>query len=777
MLKKSSILSVLLVAVLVSMVAATPAYATVYWDVPITVDSSGVVGMYASLALANGNPAIAYYNATNGDLKFVRASDSAGDTWGTPIVIDSVGAVGSHLSLAIVGGNPAISYYASNALRYVRASDASGSAWGAPIIVDDQDNVGLYTSLAVINGNPAISYFDYTNNDLKYTRALDINGASWGAAITVDSDNLVGEYTSLAQVNGRPAISYYDHTLGTLKYVRSIDANGGNWGSPLTLDSGNSGLHTSMQVIDGNPAISYQDPGATSALEYVRASDADGTTWGAPVTVETGSLGAYTSLELIGGKPAISYQSSTGPRYVGATDIDGATWDTPANADSVVSSYTSLLEVGGSPTMAYYDSSNGDLRFVQIDSTPPTVTINQGAQQPDPTFVSPLTFDVVFSEPVIGFETTDVDISGMAGLPIVTVINSGDDMHFTVTIAGLTDGDFVSAVIPAGLVTDQMGNANLVSTSTDNAIFYTTSIPLVSSITRVNASPTAASSVNFTVTFTEPVTGVDTGDFVLTTSGLGATSVTTVNGSASAVYTVTVNTGFGGNGTLRLDVKDNDSILDFNLHPLGDIGVDNGDFTRGESYKITRATFSDVPTSYWAWKQIESVYVAQITGGCDTTPLRYCPGSYVTRAQMSIFLLRSMHGPAYVPPNVNGNSGFSDVPPTYWAAAWIKELAAEGITGGCGGTKFCPAANVTRAQMAVFLLRAKHGIAYIPPDAGASTGFTDVPPTHWAADWIKELAAEGITSGCGGSSFCPEKPILRAQMAVFLQVTFNLDMP
>jgi hypothetical protein len=57
---------------------------------------------------------------------------------------------------------------------------------------------------------------------------------------------------------------------------------------------------------------------------------------------------------------------------------------------------------------------------------------------------------------------------------------------------------------------------------------------------------------------------------------------------------------------------------------------------------------------------------------------------------------------------------------------------------------------------------------------GASTGFTDVDPTYWAAAWIKQLVAEGITSGCGAGTYCPENPVTRAQMAVFLVRTFNL---
>jgi S-layer homology domain len=81
---------------------------------------------------------------------------------------------------------------------------------------------------------------------------------------------------------------------------------------------------------------------------------------------------------------------------------------------------------------------------------------------------------------------------------------------------------------------------------------------------------------------------------------------------------------------------------------------------------------------------------------------------------------------------------------------------------------------VSRAQMAVFLLRAKNGGSYSPPAVGGSTGFGDVPTDYWAAAWIKQLVTEGITAGCGNGNYCPEAPVTRAQMAVFLVRTFNL---
>jgi hypothetical protein len=71
---------------------------------------------------------------------------------------------------------------------------------------------------------------------------------------------------------------------------------------------------------------------------------------------------------------------------------------------------------------------------------------------------------------------------------------------------------------------------------------------------------------------------------------------------------------------------------------------------------------------------------------------------------MTIFLLKSMHGSNYTPPTADGIA-FDDVPDNYWAAVWIKQLAADGITGGCGAGIYCPENPVTRAQMAVFIVK------------------------------------------------------------------------
>ena len=121
---------------------------------------------------------------------------------------------------------------------------------------------------------------------------------------------------------------------------------------------------------------------------------------------------------------------------------------------------------------------------------------------------------------------------------------------------------------------------------------------------------------------------------------------------------------------------------------------------------VIGSRFADVPTSYWAWNYVEGLYAAGVTSGCSTSPLKYCPATTVTRDQMAVFLLRAKHGSSYVPPAATGE--FEDVPTNYWAAAWIEQLSAEGITGGCSVSPklYCPTTPVTRDQMATFLVRA-----------------------------------------------------------------------
>jgi hypothetical protein len=185
---------------------------------------------------------------------------------------------------------------------------------------------------------------------------------------------------------------------------------------------------------------------------------------------------------------------------------------------------------------------------------------------------------------------------------------------------------------------------------------------------------------------------------------------------------------------------------------------------------ILSVEFADVPVSSPFHDDILTIATAGITGGCGGA--NYCPASPVRRDQMAVFLLKSEHGSSYTPPACTGV--FVDVPCPSPFADWVEQLATEGVTGGCGGGNYCPGGSVTRAQMAVFLLKTSQGAGYAPPPA---TGiFGDVPVGSFAADFIEDLYNRGITGGCSASPllYCPGSSVSRQQMATFLVRTFGL---
>lgn len=133
---------------------------------------------------------------------------------------------------------------------------------------------------------------------------------------------------------------------------------------------------------------------------------------------------------------------------------------------------------------------------------------------------------------------------------------------------------------------DELGNLYLSNYSSGKIYQIQYQSTIVNSITRANLSPTKAASVDFIVTFSENVTGVDLGDFSLTTAGVSGATLSGVSGSGSS-YNVTVNTG-SGDGTIRLNLLDDDTILDAFSNPLGGVGVGNGNFNSGETYTMDR---------------------------------------------------------------------------------------------------------------------------------------------------------------------------------------------
>jgi len=229
--------------------------------------------------------------------------------------------------------------------------------------------------------------------------------------------------------------------------------------------------------------------------------------------------------------------------------------------------------------------------------------------------------------------------------------------------------------------------------------------------------------------------------------------------------------------SIAATVEDMDSAFAA-FFPDGAVTIEDMDFDGVpneydlSSFDPSTRMFNDVGNGNSFRDFIEALAFHGVTSGCGNN--NYCPNSPVTREQMAVFLLRGIHGSSYFPPAIN-QTRFNDVPMNNPFAAWIEQLAAEGITSGCGNNNYCPKATVTREQMAVFLLRSKYGSAFFPPAIGSSA-FNDVPLNNPFAAWIAKLAADGVTSGCAVNLYCPKASVTRAQMAVFLVRTFDLPL-
>lgn len=213
------------------------------WTWEVVPNPPGVdAGQYASLALDNtGAPHIAYYDATNGSL--MHATRVAG-VW-TNETVDFVGEytdiVGQYMSIAVdqVSSDVHVAYYnaTNGTLKYARRT---GVLWLPAEVVDDGGDVGRYASIALnASRNPAISYHDATNLDLKYA-LLNQTTSLWENE-TVASAGHAGLYTSLRfNATGQPHIAHYSFATG--RTTQDLVVVGTATGKAYAIDVGIPGV-------------------------------------------------------------------------------------------------------------------------------------------------------------------------------------------------------------------------------------------------------------------------------------------------------------------------------------------------------------------------------------------------------------------------------------------------------------------------------------------------------------------------------------------------------
>lgn len=206
-----------------------------------------------------------------------------------------------------------------------------------------------------------------------------------------------------------------------------------------------------------------------------------------------------------------------------------------------------------------------------------------------PTNVDTLIFRATFNEDVQNVDATDFVVDSTSTATIVSVTQVSPSLY-EVTVSGgdlATYNGTVGLNLAGGQDIKDLANNPLPNSEPATDEIYTVdhTAPIVVYITRADPNPTNAASVRFIVTFSENVTGVDTSDFSLTTSGsISGASVTSVSGSGTT-YTVTVNTG-SGNGTIRLDVPSGATITDLAGNLLSGLP-----FTSGQAYDVQRNYF------------------------------------------------------------------------------------------------------------------------------------------------------------------------------------------
>ena len=111
-------------------------------------------------------------------------------------------------------------------------------------------------------------------------------------------------------------------------------------------------------------------------------------------------------------------------------------------------------------------------------------------------------------------------------------------------------------------------------------------------------------------------------------------------------------------------------------------------------------------------------------------------------------------------------ASFSDVSASSPFYPYIENLVHHGVTAGCGNSDYCPESPTNRAQISVFLLKAKYGSSYVPPSCEGL--FVDVPCPGPFTDWVEQIYNEGVVGDCGAGVYCPSDIVTRQNMAAWL---------
>ncbi|MEK3658701.1 S-layer homology domain-containing protein [Paenibacillus sp. FSL F4-0236] len=179
-----------------------------------------------------------------------------------------------------------------------------------------------------------------------------------------------------------------------------------------------------------------------------------------------------------------------------------------------------------------------------------------------------------------------------------------------------------------------------------------------------------------------------------------------------------------------------------------------------------KRTFVDVPANHWASPAIQELAAKLYVQG--TSKDKFEPNRAITRAEFTSMLVHSLGL------TTRGDVSFADVAPSAWYAESISIAYKAGIVSGRSATKFEPAAQITREEITVMLMKAyelKNGKVTV---ASTDVTFKDMKQvSSWAAASVKGAASLGLVQGQNEGLFAPKGIASRAEAT---QVIYNLIM-
>lgn len=175
----------------------------------------------------------------------------------------------------------------------------------------------------------------------------------------------------------------------------------------------------------------------------------------------------------------------------------------------------------------------------------------------------------------------------------------------------------------------------------------------------------------------------------------------------------------------------------------------------------TQASCQWSATSAGSW-----ITMTSATSGTETGTLSFSVSANTGNVPRAATIVIAGQWLPFLQKPITPAAQFTDEPSTDIFFDYVNLIALNRVTTGCATPlTYCPADTMVRSEMAAFVIRALFGETF---SFSQTPYFTDVPATHPKFAYIQKMRDLGITTGCGANAYCPDSPLSREQMAVFL---------